>query len=322
MERVLIAGGAGFIGTHLIRRLLKKDTYITVVDNLSTGRLENINSFLNREQFTFYNVDLGKENSLKFLEGQKFDYIYNLACPANPPYCFSHSLDVIRVNYYGTLQLAEIARINKAVFFQASSSEVYGNPTNNVQSEHYHGNVNPYGIRACYDEGKRCAETILYDYHRLFGLDVRVARIFNTYGANMSLNDGRVIVQFIKNALTNKPLIIKGTGNQTRSFCYVDDLVEGIIKLMSLKEMPPHPINLGNDEEYTINYIAERIIEITQSKSNIIHVDGTADDPQQRKPDVAAAKRILCWNATIPFDEGIKKIIPYYEAIIGISKPN
>ncbi len=310
--KVLIAGGAGFIGSNLISRMINDTTEIVVVDNLSTGKMENLAPFTKLSNFKFYNVDIGVMNSLDFLADYKFDYIYNLACPANPPYCFSHSLYVINVNFFGTLQLAELARRMKAIFFQASTSEVYGDPECDTQSEFYLGNVNPFGIRACYDEGKRCAETMLFDYKRVYDLDVRVVRIFNTYGPNMSLDDGRVIVQFFKKALSDEPIIIYGSGNQTRSFCYITDLVDGILKIMNLPCCPSMPVNLGTDEEYTINEVAEKIINITNSNSYISYDIGTPDDPQRRRPCLDYAKRLLDWKPEVRFDEGLMKCMDYF----------
>ena len=312
--RILVAGGAGFIGSNLIKRILNDSTDIVVVDNLSTGTIENILPFINLSNFRFYNIDIGVMNSLDFLSKEKFDYIYNFACPANPPYCFSHSLDVINVNFFGTLQLAELAIKSNAILFQASTSEVYGDPKCDSQNETYLGNVNPFGVRACYDEGKRCAETMLYDYKRMHNLDVRIVRIFNTYGPNMSLDDGRVMVQFFKKALSNEPIIIYGSGNQTRSFCYITDLIDGIVELMSLSECPSSPVNLGTDEEFTIKEIAEKIINLTSSKSLITYSDGTPDDPQKRKPCLDYAKKLLSWNPKVNINDGLRMCKEYFES--------
>lgn len=312
MQCVLIAGGAGFIGTNLVKRLLQENKKIVVVDNLCTGNAENVALFSRDDRYSFFEVDISTERSLDFLKERHFDAVFNLACPANPPYCLSHSLEVIRTNVYGTFQLAELAKKWEAIFFQASTSEIYGNPEMTPQKETYFGNVNPCSVRACYDEGKRCAETILYDYHRYFGLDIRTARIFNTYGPYMDPRDGRVIVQFMKHALCGEPLTIYGSGMQTRSFCYIDDLLEGILRLVTLPQMPQSPVNLGNPEEYTILQTAEEILRCTGSRSMITFAPGTPDDPQKRKPDIQQAQQLFKWAPTIPLQEGLVRCLPYF----------
>ena len=311
MMKVLIAGGAGFIGSHLCKKLLDNGDTVVVLDNLCTGRIENVKRFRDNHNYQFINRNVATD-SLDDLKSEKFDRVYNLASPANPPYCFSHSLETLQTNVFGTFNLAEVAKDCNARFFVASSSEVYGNPEISPQKEDYHGNVNPVGIRACYDEAKRCAETIAYDYNRYFNLDVRVARIFNTYGPDVNINDGRVFVRFLCNAIKGEPLVIYGSGSQTRSFCYVDDLVNGIMLLMEHEWMPSGPVNLGNTEEYTIKEVAMIIKEITASSSDIVYVSGTEDDPQKRRPDITLANQLLGWQPHIEFRQGLLLSFPYF----------
>ena len=314
MKDYLVAGGAGFIGANLVRRLLEDGNRVVVIDNLSTGMLDNVKSFERHPNYKFYYEDIAS-GEVPNLDEYCFDVVFNLACPANPPYCFSHSIEVIKTNIYGTFNLVDIAMKNNSRFFQSSTSEVYGNPDCAVQEETYNGNVNPYGIRACYDEGKRCAETILYDYNRYHNLDVRVARIFNTYGPHMNPNDGRCIVQFFLNALKNEPIIIYGDGQQTRSFCYIDDLIDGILKLVDLDKMPTTPINIGNPENIKIEDLARKIISLTKSKSKIIYRDETSDDPRIRRPSIERAKKTLDWSPKVSLEEGLNLALEYFKFI-------
>ena len=314
MKDYLVAGGAGFIGTNLVRRLLEDGNRVVVIDNLSTGMLDNVKMFERHPNYKFYYGDIAS-GKLPSLDEYCFDVVFNLACPANPPYCFSHSIEVIKTNIYGTFNLVDIALKNNSRFFQSSTSEVYGNPDCAVQEETYNGNVNPYGIRACYDEGKRCAETILYDYNRHHNLDVRVARIFNTYGPHMNPKDGRCIVQFFLNALKDEPIIIYGDGQQTRSFCYIDDLIDGILKLVDLDKMPTTPINIGNPQNIKIEDLARKIISLTKSKSRIIYRDETSDDPKIRRPSIERAKKMLDWSPKVSLEEGLNLVLEYFKFI-------
>lgn len=315
MKTVLVTGGAGFIGSNLTRRLLNEGYLVVAFDNFSTGSERNIQEFKNNENYAFVKGDILRKEDLSVLDEYSFDIIFNMACPANPPYCFSHSIDIIKINTIGIFNLEEIALKNNAVFVQSSTSEVYGNPKENPQDENYWGNVNPCGIRSCYDEGKRCAEAFLFDCIRYYNLDVRIIRIFNTYGPNMVPNDGRCIVQFFSAALKNDDIKIFGDGKQTRSFCYIDDLIEAIIRLVNLKEAPDIPINIGNPNEITILELAEKIIKCCNSNSKIVFLDPTQDDPQVRCPKIERAKNILNWIPTVPLEDGLKKSKQYFERV-------
>lgn len=316
-NKVLIAGGAGFIGSNIINHFINDLQSITVIDNMSTGSMFNVEKYKHLSNYHFIMGDITRIDDLKKLSEEKFDLVVNLACPANPPYCFSHPLEIARTNVYGVFNLAEIAKKSNAVFFQASTSEVYGDPEISPQTEEYWGHVNPIGIRACYDEGKRCAESILYDYHRMYGLDVRICRIFNTYGPGMNLEDGRVMIQFVCNALKNEPLIIYGDGSQTRSFCYIDDLVNGVLGIIKLDKMPIKPINLGCGEEITILELAKTIIRMTDSKSTIVFESRTPDDPKKRRANCDYVAELLGWKPKMSLEEGLKKVIPYFSVLMG-----
>ena len=305
MKKILVAGGAGFIGSHLIKRLLKEGNYVICIDNLLTGQKENIQF---KKNFKFINHDITNPIDIKV------DEIYNLACPASPKQYFKYPIYTTKISVIGTLNLLELASKYNAKFLQASTSEVYGDPLVHPQHEEYLGNVNPIGPRACYDEGKRCAETLCSDFKREKNLNIKIVRIFNTFGPNMRKDDGRVISNFIIQALQNKNLTIYGDGTQTRSFCYVDDLVDGLIKMMVSKYFGP--INLGNPEEYTILEVAKKIINFTNSKSNIQFLNKLEDDPKLRKPDINKAKNLLNWYPKISFDEGLKKTIEYFKGKI------
>ena len=305
MKKILVAGGAGFIGSHLIKRLLKEGNYVICIDNLLTGQKENIQF---KKNFKFINHDITNPIDIKV------DEIYNLACPASPKQYFKYPIYTTKISVIGTLNLLELASKYNAKFLQASTSEVYGDPLVHPQHEEYLGNVNPIGPRACYDEGKRCAETLCSDFKREKNLNIKIVRIFNTFGPNMRKDDGRVISNFIIQALQNKNLNIYGDGTQTRSFCYVDDLVDGLIKMMDSKYFGP--INLGNPEEYTILEVAKKIINFTNSKSSIQFLNKLEDDPKLRKPDINKAKKLLNWYPKISFDEGLKKTIEYFKGKI------
>lgn len=305
MKKILVAGGAGFIGSHLTKKLLNEGHYVICVDNLLTGQKENIQS---NKNFKFIHHDITKPIDIKI------DEIYNLACPASPKQYFKYPIYTTKISVIGTLNLLELASKHNAKYLQASTSEIYGDPLIHPQTEEYFGNVNPIGPRACYDEGKRCAETLCSDFKREKNLDIKIVRIFNTYGPNMKIDDGRVISNFITQALQNKNLTIYGNGSQTRSFCYVDDLVEGLIKMMNSNYSGP--INLGNPEEYTILEVAKKIIKLTNSKSKIIFLNALENDPKLRKPNINKAKKLLNWRPKFSFDEGLTHTINYFKGKI------
>ena len=307
-KKILVAGGIGFIGYHLCLKLLKKNNVI-VVDDLSTANRHNLTLLKKFKNFKF--IEKNVQNKFRL----RCDEIYNLACPASPIKYQKNPIDTIKTNIFGTINLLEIAKTNNAKIFQASTSEVYGDPLVHPQREDYRGNVNTIGIRACYDEGKRLAESIFFDYKRTYKVNIKIARIFNTYGPNMNSDDGRVMSSFIISAINNKSLKINGNGNQTRSFCYVDDTVNGIIKLMNSNSSISGPINLGSTKEITMNYLAKKIISITNSKSKIIHTNQIEDDPIKRKPNINLAKKLLKWENRTPLEEGIKKTIKYFKNI-------
>jgi UDP-glucuronate decarboxylase len=301
--RILVAGGAGFLGSHLVDRLLLEDNDVLVIDNLYTGSQENLRSHFGKPNFRFLNHDITKPI---FLEA---DQIYNLACPASPVHYQKNPVETIKTSVMGSINLLEIAKENNARIFQASTSEVYGDPEISPQNEKYLGNVNPIGIRACYDEGKRASETLFFDYHRQYGLEIKVARIFNTYGPRMDLQDGRVVSNFIVQALQGAPITIYGSGSQTRSFCYVDDLISGFIALMNSSSELTGPVNLGNPTEFTMIELASLVIELTGSKSELIFQDLPLDDPKQRKPDITLANSALGWIPSVALREGLNRTI-------------
>jgi len=305
LKKILVAGGVGFIGSHLTKRLLNEGHYVICIDNLLTGQKENIKS---NKNFKFIYHDITKPIDIKI------DEIYNLACPASPKQYFKYPIYTTKISVIGTLNLLELASKHNAKYLQASTSEIYGDPLIHPQTEEYFGNVNPIGPRACYDEGKRCAETLCSDFKREKNLDIKIVRIFNTYGPNMKIDDGRVISNFITQTLQNKSLTIYGNGSQTRSFCYVDDLVEGLIKMMDSNYSGP--INLGNPEEYTILEVAKKIIKLTNSKSKIVFLNALENDPKLRKPDINKAKQLLNWTPKISFDEGLTHTINYFKGKI------
>ncbi len=308
MERILVTGGAGFIGSHLCKRLLEDGNEVICLDNFFTGSQDNIKNFYKYKTFNLVTHDITE----KFIE--KVDKIYNLACPASPPHYQYNAVKTIKTSVLGIINMLELADSCNARILQASTSEVYGDPIVHPQKESYWGNVNPIGIRSCYDEGKRCAETLLMDYHRQNKTDIRIVRIFNTYGPNMLPNDGRVVSNFIIQALKNEDITIYGDGTQTRSFCYIDDLVDGLVKMMNSD--CTGPINLGNPAERTILNLAEMIIKLTDSKSKIIHMPLPADDPVQRQPDITLAKSVLKWVPKIGIEEGLIKTIQYFKELL------
>lgn len=309
--RILITGGAGFLGSHLCAKLLGEGHNIICIDNFSTGNELNINAFINNPNFSIIKHDTIQP----FPNLGHFDQIYNLACPASPASYQLNPINTTKVSFYGTLNCLELAKKTNARFFQASTSEVYGNPTIHPQPESYLGNVNCTGPRACYDEGKRVAESLCFDFNRQHKVDIRVIRIFNTYGPNMDPKDGRVVSNFIVQALQNKPITLNGDGSQTRSFCYVDDLIDGMIRFMN-QTKSIGPLNLGNPTELTILELANKVIELTASKSKIVYNSLPEDDPLQRKPDISLAKKFLNWTPRIPLEEGLKKTIPYFQRLV------
>lgn len=304
MKKILIAGGAGFLGSNLCEKLIQ-DNEIICLDNLSSGNYSNIEHYLNNKNFKFINHDVINPIDIKV------DEIYNLACPASPPFYQKDPIQTFKTSVFGIYNLLELAKKYNATLLQASTSEIYGNPLEHPQKESYFGNVNINGIRSCYDEGKRAAETLMCDYERQFGTKIRIVRIFNTYGKNMRYDDGRVISNFIVQALKNKDITIYGDGTQTRSYCYVDDLIDGLIKLMNSDISTP--TNLGNPQEYTILETAKLILEKIDTKSKIIFKDLPKDDPIKRKPDIQKARQELNWQPKISFSKGLDKTIAYFK---------
>jgi UDP-glucuronate decarboxylase len=309
-KRVLVTGGAGFLGSHLCERLLDEKCDVLCVDNFYTGSKRNIAHLLGNTYFELVRHDI------TFPLYLEVDEIYNLACPASPIHYQEDPVQTTKVNVHGSINMLGLAKRIKAKILQASTSEVYGDPTVHPQPETYYGNVNCIGPRSCYDEGKRCAETLFFDYYRQHNLKIKVARIFNTYGPRMHLNDGRVISNFIVQALKGKPLTIYGNGKQTRSFCYVDNLIEGLIRLMNTDDDVTGPINLGKPGEFTILELAEKVMDMTNSKSEIIFKPMQIDDPMQRKPDITLAREFLGWEPEVALEEGLKKTITYFEELL------
>ena len=309
-KRILVTGGAGFIGSHLCERLLNEGHEIVCADNFFSSSRENIHQFLDNKNFELIRHDV------TFPLYVEVDHIYNLACPASPVHYQHDPVQTTKTSVHGAINMLGLAKRLNARIFQASTSEVYGDPEIHPQTEDYWGNVNPIGPRSCYDEGKRCAETLFFDYHRQHGVPIKVARIFNTYGPRMHPNDGRVVSNFIMQALRGEDITLYGDGEQTRSFCFVDDLVDGLVRLMNSAEEVTGPINLGNPGEFTIKQLAETIIELTGAKSKLTHKPLPQDDPRQRKPDISLAKKALDWQPTIKLENGLKKTIEYFEGIV------
>jgi UDP-glucuronate decarboxylase len=310
-RRALVAGGAGFIGAHLCERLLKEGYEVLVVDNLATGSIDNIRPLMGRGRIRFIKHDVMQPLELR--SQRNFDLIFNLACCASPMHYQEEPVKTLCTCIDGALHLLDMARICGARVFQASTSEVYGEPEIHPQHEQYRGAVNPIGPRACYDEGKRCAETLFFEYYRQYDVDIKVARIFNTYGPRMQVDDGRVVSNLIVQALRNQPLTIHGDGSQTRSFCYVDDLVDGIMLLMASPRGFTGPVNLGNPNEATVLDLAHRIIEMTGARSRITHRAMPVDDPTRRCPDIALARSALGWAPEVSLDEGLRRTIAWFE---------
>ncbi len=311
-KRILVTGGAGFIGSHLCKRLVEEGNEVLCADNLFTGSKENIRPLFGCGNFEFLRHDITEE---LYVEA---DEIYNLACPASPVHYQYNSIKTVKTSVLGAMNMLGLAKRVKGRILQASTSEVYGDPQIHPQPESYWGRVNPIGIRSCYDEGKRLAETLFFDYHRQHGTDIKVIRIFNTYGPHMAENDGRVVSNFIVQALKGRDITVYGDGTQTRSFCYVDDLVEGICRMMNSREGFTGPVNLGNPGEFTMLELAEKILSITGSKSKIVHKPLPQDDPVQRKPVIDLAQKELDWRPKVSLEEGLEKTIAYFEGAEGV----
>jgi len=308
-KRILVTGGAGFLGSHLCERLLAEGHDVLCADNYFTGTKDNILHLLGNPHFELMRHDI------TFPLFVEVDEIYNLACPASPIHYQHDPVQTTKTSVHGAINMLGLAKRVKAKILQASTSEVYGDPEVHPQAEGYWGNVNPIGVRSCYDEGKRCAETLFFDYHRQHKLRIKVARIFNTYGPRMHPNDGRVVSNFIVQALKGEAITVYGEGRQTRSFCYVDDMVDGLLRLMNSPDEFPGPVNLGNPVEFTILELAQKIIAKTGSKSPIVKLPLPADDPVQRKPDITLARTVLGWNAKITLDDGLPRAIDYFRRI-------
>lgn len=309
-RRVLVTGGAGFLGSHLCDRLIERGDEVLCVDNLFTGRKRNVAHLAGNPRFDFQRHDV------TFPLFVEVDQIYNLACPASPVHYQHDPVQTTKTSVHGAINMLGLAKRLKARIFQASTSEVYGDPVVHPQTEDYWGHVNPVGPRSCYDEGKRCAETLFFDYHRQHNMEIKVARIFNTYGPRMHPNDGRVVSNFIVQALTGQEITLFGDGSQTRSFCYVDDLIDGFLKLMDSPPEITGPINLGNPVEFTMRELAELVLELTNSKSQIAHRPLPADDPRQRQPDITRAKTQLGWQPSVPLKDGLARTIDYFDALL------
>ncbi|WP_069187051.1 UDP-glucuronic acid decarboxylase family protein [Candidatus Terasakiella magnetica] len=309
-KRILVTGGAGFLGSHLCERLLNEGHDVICADNFFTGSKDNIRHLLDNPYFELMRHDV------TFPLFVEVDEIYNLACPASPIHYQHDPVQTTKTSVHGAINVLGLAKRVGAKVFQASTSEVYGDPEIHPQPEEYRGNVNPIGPRACYDEGKRCAETLFFDYHRQHGVNIRVARIFNTYGPRMHPNDGRVVSNFIMQALRNEPITIYGDGSQTRSFCYCSDLIDGFVRLMAADNAVTGPINLGNPGEFTIKQLAEMVIELTNSKSTLTFEDLPVDDPLQRKPIIDKAQKHLEWEPKIKLEDGLKKTIAFFEKMV------
>lgn len=310
MKRIIVTGGAGFLGSNLIKRLLIDNNEIICIDNLYTSSITNIKPFLDCDNFTFINHNV--------IEPYDFecDEIYNLACPASPVHYQKDPIFTVKTCFLGILNALEIAKKYNAKILQASTSEVYGDPIVSPQNESYRGNVNMIGIRSCYDEGKRIAETLLMDYHREYNTKIKIMRIFNTYGPNMDKDDGRVISNFVTQALLNRNITIYGQGKQTRSFCFVDDLIDGMIKLMNTKDDVTGPINIGNPDEFTIEYLSKLVISLIDTSSRIVYMPLPQDDPVQRRPDITLAKQILNYEPRINLYDGLLRTIDYFRGIL------
>jgi len=309
-KKILVTGGAGFLGSHLCEKLLNQSADVLCLDNYFTGSKSNILSIMDNKRFELIRHDV------TFPLYVEVDEIYNLACPASPVHYQHDPVQTTKTSVHGAINMLGLAKRTKAKILQASTSEVYGDPVVHPQTESYWGNVNPIGIRSCYDEGKRCAETLFFDYHRQHQMLIKVLRIFNTYGPRMHPNDGRVVSNFIVQALKHEPITVYGDGEQTRSFCYVDDLIDGMVKLMNSADDVTGPINVGNPNEFTIIELAELAKELTNSRSEIIRKPLPSDDPRQRQPDITEAKKVLDWEPKVELRQGLEKTINYFDALL------
>ena len=308
--RVLVTGGAGFLGSHLCDRLVALGRDVLCVDNFYTGTKRNLHQLNGHPRFELLRHDV------TFPLYVEVDQIFNLACPASPIHYQNTPVQTTKTSVHGAINMLGLAKRVRARIFQASTSEVYGDPEVHPQPEAYWGRVNPIGLRSCYDEGKRCAETLFFDYWRQHRLSIKVARIFNTYGPRMHVGDGRVVSNFIVQALRNEPITVYGDGSQTRSFCYVDDLIDAIVLMIDTPDDVTGPINIGNDREFTVGQLAELVIKLTNSRSKILHKAKPADDPRQRKPDTTLAERVLGWKATTPLEAGLQRTIAYFDVLL------
>lgn len=309
-KRILVTGGTGFLGSHICESLLHLGCHVICLDNFYTGTRHNVDHLIGHKRFELLRHDITQP---LFIE---VDEIYNMACPASPIHYQRDPVQTTKTSVLGAINMLGLSKRLKCTILQASTSEVYGDPDVHPQPEHYWGHVNPTGPRACYDEGKRCAETLFFDYHRQHGIPIKVARIFNTYGPRTHLNDGRVVSSFIVQALMNQDITVFGDGSQTRSFCYVDDLIVGLIKLMASPREVIGPINLGNPSEFTILELARKVIDLTGSKSRIVHRPLPQDDPRQRRPDISKAHEVLDWAPVVTLEEGLKRTIPHFETLL------
>ncbi len=311
MKKILVTGGAGFLGSHLCDRLVAQGHHVIALDSFFTGNRRNVEQLIGNPKFEVIEHDV-----VDPIHVDGLDEIYNLACPASPVHYQHDPIHTMKTSVLGALNMLELARKSNAKIFQASTSEVYGDPIVHPQPEGYWGHVNPIGIRSCYDEGKRAAETLFFDYHRQHKLRIRVVRIFNTYGPRMAADDGRVVSNFIVQALQGKDLTVYGEGSQTRSFCYADDLVEGFIRLMNADDTVTGPVNIGNPGEFTMLELAERVLRLTGSQSKLIHFPLPEDDPKQRRPDISKAKELLGWVPTVALEEGLARTIAYFKTVV------
>jgi UDP-glucuronate decarboxylase len=310
MKKILVTGGAGFLGSHLCDRLVEQGHHVLCVDNYFTGSKKNIEHLLNNPLFEVIRQDVC------FPLYVEVDEIYNLACPASPKYYQLDPIQTAKTSFLGAYNLLGLAKRTGAKILQASTSEIYGDPQVHPQTEDYWGNVNPIGIRSCYDEGKRAAETLFFDYHRQHGVRIKVMRIFNTYGPRMAADDGRVVSNFITQALRNEPITIYGKGDQTRSFCYVEDTIEAMIRLMETNDDVVGPVNVGNPREFTMLKLAEQVLKFTESNSILVYKDLPGDDPKQRRPDITMAQQVIDWSPKMDTDEGLKRTIRYFQNVL------
>lgn len=310
--KVLITGGCGFLGCNMVKKILNEtEDEILVIDNLSTGNKKNIESYVGK-RVNFFKMDICDTKIIDFIKENKINEIYNFACPASPKYYLDYPIETWMASVFGVKNLLDSIKGTNIKLFHSSTSEVYGDALEIPQNEDYWGNVNPIGVRACYDEGKRAAEALIYDYIRKYNIDVRVARLFNTYGPGMSVEDGRVISNFVTQSISEKPITIYGNGQQTRSFCFVDDTIDAIYKYMKIKNNPKMPINIGNPQERTVKEVAEYVKKVLNSKSEIIYCKEMSDDPQKRRPNITKAKNLLKWEPKVSYEEGMEKTIKYF----------